>query len=183
MTSLDAPTVTFEDVEVYAASDRALLVFFPEIAEVRSKQDAKVWVPRSVIDDVSEVFKKGDKGMLCLARWFAEKEELLVGEASEVLEKEQEMAAEQHRELFKAKARSGAATRSGPSPEAETLARTRSPIEAGAVVTLALVKAPGGGVAVHVNGVEVAPPVPWESGGRHEWQIGRALLERALEGR
>jgi hypothetical protein len=33
-----------------------------------------VWIPKSVIDDESEVQVKGDAGTLLVARWFAEQE-------------------------------------------------------------------------------------------------------------
>lgn len=37
---------------------------------------ADVWVPKSVIDEDSEVSAMGDKGTLAVARWFAEREGL-----------------------------------------------------------------------------------------------------------
>jgi len=34
------------------------------------------WIPKSVIDEDSEVYKMGTSGTLIVKRWFAEKEEL-----------------------------------------------------------------------------------------------------------
>jgi len=66
--------VSFDDCEGKAESEKAVLVFaddadFDVTAEGR-------WVPKSVIHDDSEVFKKGDKGQVVLKTWWAEKEGL-----------------------------------------------------------------------------------------------------------
>ena len=37
----------------------------------------KKWLPKSLIDDDSEVYKKGDEGKLVLPEWFAIKEGLV----------------------------------------------------------------------------------------------------------
>lgn len=47
-----------------AETEKALLV---EI------DDEEYWIPQSVIDDDSEVWKKGDAGSLVIAEWFARK--------------------------------------------------------------------------------------------------------------
>lgn len=52
------------DVEVLRETDAALLVLGPEGDEV--------WVPRSQIDDSSEVSEPGDSGVLVIPRWLAE---------------------------------------------------------------------------------------------------------------
>jgi len=49
-------------------TDKALLVEFEDGVER--------WIPKSVIDDDSEVYKMGTSGTLVVKQWFAEKEEL-----------------------------------------------------------------------------------------------------------
>jgi hypothetical protein len=36
-----------------------------------------VWIPKNVVDDESQVFKKGDRGELVVKKWFAQKEGLV----------------------------------------------------------------------------------------------------------
>lgn len=43
-------------------------------AHVRREDGCNFWVPKSVIDDDSEVYKEGAEGKLVVADWFAEKE-------------------------------------------------------------------------------------------------------------
>jgi G:T-mismatch repair DNA endonuclease (very short patch repair protein) len=65
-------TVTFEGCFVEHETDSALLVHIPEVA------DDPQWVPKSkkVWDrDESEVQRKGDKGTLVVAEWFATEKE------------------------------------------------------------------------------------------------------------
>jgi hypothetical protein len=52
-------------VKARRATDKALLVYHPDLGEV--------WVPQSAIDDDSEVYKAGDEGDLVVAGWLAEK--------------------------------------------------------------------------------------------------------------
>ncbi len=54
-----------EDVTCIRDTDKAILV---------AVEGEEVWVPRSVVDDTSEVQKKGDKGELTVAEWFAQKQ-------------------------------------------------------------------------------------------------------------
>lgn len=49
-------------------SPKALLVTAKDLG------DKEVWIPKSVIHDDSEVYKKGDHGTLKVPMWFAEKE-------------------------------------------------------------------------------------------------------------
>jgi hypothetical protein len=58
-------TASFDVATVEAESDKAILV------EIEGE---KVWVPKSVIDDDSEVYsKKSGGGALIVTRWWAEK--------------------------------------------------------------------------------------------------------------
>lgn len=41
------------------------------------QDDLEFWVPQSVVQDDSEVWKEGDEGTLVIAGWFAEKEGLV----------------------------------------------------------------------------------------------------------
>jgi hypothetical protein len=60
--------VEFEDVETEAETDNALLCTI----------DGKnVWIPKSQIDDNSEVWKKGDEGTLVVSEWIAEEKGLV----------------------------------------------------------------------------------------------------------
>lgn len=71
--------MTTDDVEEIANCEctkdtiRACLVTVPVAG---SRSTIKVWVPKSLIHDDSEVYKEGTKGTLVVARWFAEKEGL-----------------------------------------------------------------------------------------------------------
>jgi hypothetical protein len=57
-----------EDVTVEQETAKAILVKF---------DDGKTtWIPKSVIDDDSEVYKMGTSGTLIVKEWFAEKEGL-----------------------------------------------------------------------------------------------------------
>jgi hypothetical protein len=57
-------TATFEDAIVIRETEQAILVRAPEI-------DEDVWVPKSQIDEDSEVFEMGTEGALIVARWLA----------------------------------------------------------------------------------------------------------------
>ena len=56
------------DVEAINSTPKALLC--------RLEDGREVWIPRSVVDEESEVHDEGDQGVLVVAGWFAEKEEL-----------------------------------------------------------------------------------------------------------
>lgn len=47
------------------ATDKAVHVVFPDGAER--------WVPQSVIDDDSEVWKAGGEGVLVVSKWYADR--------------------------------------------------------------------------------------------------------------
>lgn len=64
-------TVEFEECEVTAETDLAICV-----EGVPADTDG-VWIPKSVISDDSEIWKKGDEGTLVVAEWFAMKEGLI----------------------------------------------------------------------------------------------------------
>ena len=61
-------TVELEDVSVEAETDLALLCNIDE---------KKHWIPKSVVNEDSEVSSEGDTGTIVLQRWFAEKEGLV----------------------------------------------------------------------------------------------------------
>ena len=54
-----------EDVVALAESEKAVLCRLPD--------DRKVWVPKSQIDELSDVKERGDEGMLTVRWWWAEK--------------------------------------------------------------------------------------------------------------
>lgn len=56
--------VEFHDVEVKHETDKALLVDI---------EGEEVWIPKSVIDDDSEVYKSGTEGTLIIPEWFSKK--------------------------------------------------------------------------------------------------------------
>jgi len=59
---------TSQNTKALRDTDKALLVEFEDGVER--------WIPKSVIDDDSEVYKMGTSGTLVVKQWFAEKEEL-----------------------------------------------------------------------------------------------------------
>lgn len=61
-------TERIPDAVAIRATKKALLVRL---------DDREVWIPQSQIHDDSEVYQEGDEGELVVARWFAEKEELI----------------------------------------------------------------------------------------------------------
>lgn len=58
-----------ENVRVIRETAEALLI------EIDGER--QTWVPKSQVDDDSEVFTDGDQGTITLAEWFAEKEGLI----------------------------------------------------------------------------------------------------------
>lgn len=56
------------DVQAVRETEAALLVVI---------ENEDVWVPKSLIDDDSEVWKTGDKGILVVPEWFARKNGLM----------------------------------------------------------------------------------------------------------
>lgn len=58
-------TVSVECTAVLAESGKALLCVV---------EDEEVWVPKSQIDDDSEVYQKGHSGTLIVSDWFANKQ-------------------------------------------------------------------------------------------------------------
>lgn len=63
-------TVTFEDVELVRETERAILVKIPEL-------DITTWIPKSQVDDESEVGNEDDVGCLIISRFWAEKESMV----------------------------------------------------------------------------------------------------------
>jgi hypothetical protein len=57
-----------ENTKALRDTDKALLVEFEDGTEK--------WIPKSVIEEDSEVYKIGTSGTLVVKQWFAEKEEL-----------------------------------------------------------------------------------------------------------
>lgn len=62
------PTVTLSDVEALKETDAALLCLI---------DGREVWIPKSQIDDDSEVWEEGQSGDLVVTEWFATKEGLI----------------------------------------------------------------------------------------------------------
>jgi len=62
----------FDDCEVKRATDKALLIYIPDLEESR-------WIPKSAVHDDSEVFddEENSRGTLVIVDWFAEKEDLV----------------------------------------------------------------------------------------------------------
>lgn len=56
-------TVRIPDVEVVRATEDALLVLV---------EGEEVWIPKSQIDDDSEVWREGQEGALVIPEWLAE---------------------------------------------------------------------------------------------------------------
>jgi hypothetical protein len=59
--------VALEDVKVLKETDKALLV---------DLEGEPVWVPKSCVDDDSEVYRLGDEGTLLVSEWWAIREGL-----------------------------------------------------------------------------------------------------------
>ena len=55
-------TFTLEDIEVIKETAKALLVDF---------EDESYWIPKSQVDDDSEVWKMGQKGDMIITHWIA----------------------------------------------------------------------------------------------------------------
>jgi hypothetical protein len=68
----DEEYVEFEDVKCRVETDSAILCDF-DSDDVFS---APIWVPKSIVHDDSEVYKKDTDGTLIIARWWADKEGL-----------------------------------------------------------------------------------------------------------
>ena len=64
-------TVMIPEVKVLRETEKALLVLTDEGEEV--------WVPKSVVDEDSEVYQKDDEGTLIVQEWFAKKTEEFQG--------------------------------------------------------------------------------------------------------
>jgi len=62
--------VEFEGCTAIADTDEAVLVEIPDA-------DEEVWLPKSQIDDDSEVYKKGTDGRLIIPEWLAVKKGLV----------------------------------------------------------------------------------------------------------
>ena len=56
-----------ENAKCTAETDKAILVEAPDL-------DEQEWIPRSQIDDDSEVYKTGTAGDLIVSDWWAEKQ-------------------------------------------------------------------------------------------------------------
>lgn len=65
MAGWDEVDVPVEDVK--AETDSAILIV---------TEEAEEWIPKSQILDDSEVWKKGDSGILVIRRWLAEEKDL-----------------------------------------------------------------------------------------------------------
>ena len=63
-------TVEFSDCTCRIETDSALLVRFAD-------RDEAIWIPKSQVDDDSEVYKKGTSGILVITEWFATEKGLI----------------------------------------------------------------------------------------------------------
>lgn len=67
---VDERTATLEDVTCVRETELAMLCEVPEAGRT-------LWVPKSLVDEDSEVRGRGQEGCLIVARWFAVKEKLV----------------------------------------------------------------------------------------------------------
>jgi hypothetical protein len=65
-----AQTVEIPNVTVVRETDKAILCQLEEDGE-------EVWVPQSLVDEASEVWKAKDEGTLVVPKWFAKKTDAL----------------------------------------------------------------------------------------------------------
>ena len=65
---MGAESIKIDDVTVEAETD---------LAPLSSVEDKKIWIPKSVVHDDSDVQIEGDTGTIVVMRWFAEKEGLV----------------------------------------------------------------------------------------------------------
>jgi hypothetical protein len=63
-----ATTVEFANVVVEVETAMAILCWI---------DGEKVWIPKSQIDDASEVYKDGDRGVLVVTEWIAKQKGLI----------------------------------------------------------------------------------------------------------
>lgn len=61
-------TVSFDDIEVISDSEKAILV---------NVDGMDCWIPKSQIDDDSEVYEKGTFGKLVISEWIAKEKGLV----------------------------------------------------------------------------------------------------------
>lgn len=62
------PTSEFDGCECVGESDKAILVRFED--------NHQAWIPKSQVDDDSEVYSRHDSGTLIISEWWADKEGL-----------------------------------------------------------------------------------------------------------
>lgn len=63
MPSFGEEVIRIDDCRGVGATDKALWVELPD--------GSREWIPQSQIDDDSEVWKEGDRGMLIIGAWIA----------------------------------------------------------------------------------------------------------------
>ena len=68
--------VEFEGCEAVYSTKLALLVRFGDKTD-KFGNKVEIWIPQNQIDDTSEIWKIGDKGMLVLSKWISEKKGLI----------------------------------------------------------------------------------------------------------
>jgi len=68
MTKREPSFVSIKDVEIVRETSRALLCRI---------EDREIWIPRSMVGEDSEINATGERGVLSIAEWLAEKENLL----------------------------------------------------------------------------------------------------------
>jgi hypothetical protein len=66
--SKERHTAHFDDVKTLAETEKALLCVI---------DGEKHWIPHGQIDDDSEVYRKGDEGLLIVSEWIALKKRLI----------------------------------------------------------------------------------------------------------
>lgn len=62
--------VEFADVECTAESEKAILCKFPD-------REEPLWIPKSQIDDDSEVYENDGSGKLIISHWIAKEKGLI----------------------------------------------------------------------------------------------------------
>jgi len=62
---MSADDVRFEECSATGSTDKALLVYIPDLGRA-------IWFPHSHISGDSEVYTRGDTGALVVSRWIAE---------------------------------------------------------------------------------------------------------------
>ena len=69
-TKPEEPPVSIDDCECIRATERAILCSIGDTGK-------ELWIPQSLVQDESEVYRHGDTGTLVIPAWFARKNGLV----------------------------------------------------------------------------------------------------------